>query len=218
MNLTTVLDFFNQWGILGVMLFFVAFAIVNYITSWKPYFEKRHEKYASEDTHAKSLKARKEKVLLVKEVMKDLVDRTDADRAIVFEYHNGGANLTGLQFLHMTPTIQQNKLGVDELTDQFNNMLLSAIPHFINRIDKEGIVWYDDIKELKSVFPGMYKELTDDGFKSIVVCPLQGINTPIGFIILGFMSEHKVTKEFITGDLSKKSQQISTLLDFTNVE
>ena len=106
MNLTTVLDFFNQWGILGVMLFFVAFAIVNYITSWKPYFEKKHEKYANEDTHAKSLKARKEKVLLVKEVMKDLVDRTDADRAIVFEYHNGGANLTGLQFLHMTPTIQ----------------------------------------------------------------------------------------------------------------
>ena len=150
--------------------------------------------------------------------MKDLVDRTDADRAIVFEYHNGGANLTGLQFLHMTPTIQQNKLGIDELTDQFNNMLLSAIPHFINRIDKEGIVWYDDIKELKSVFPGMYKELTEDGFKSVVVCPLQGINTPIGFIILGFMSEHKVTKEFITGDLSKKSQQISTLLDFTNVE
>lgn len=97
-------------------------------------------------------------------------------------------------------------------------MLLSAIPHFINRIDKEGIVWYDDIKELKSVFPGMYKELTEEGFKSVVVCPLQGINTPIGFIILAFMSEHKVTKEFITGDLSKKSQQISTLLDFTNVK
>ena len=46
------------------------------------------------------------------------------------------------------------------------------VRNFINRIDKEGIVWYDDIKELKSVFPGMYKELTEDGFKSVVVCPL----------------------------------------------
>ena len=66
MNLTTVLDFFNQWGILGVMLFFIAFAIANYITSWKPevgdycvllHLDRSIKSLLSGDTNDKELKS-----------------------------------------------------------------------------------------------------------------------------------------------------------------
>jgi len=136
-----------------------------------------------------------------------------ADRAAVFEYHNGGYNLTGLPFLHFSLCIQKNKLGVDELSKDFDNVLVSSVPEFINNLDKNVIYFLKDLSELKLIFPRLYRELEEDGMKEVVFCRLEGADDSIGFLMLSFKEECTLSQTKVTKELLKKTQKMSALLD-----
>jgi len=82
-----------------------------------------------------------------------------ADKAAIFEYHNGGYNLTGMPFMHFSLTIQRNQLGVEELSKDFDNVLVSSVPDFIHSLDSNDIYYVDKIENLKNTFPRIFREL-----------------------------------------------------------
>jgi hypothetical protein len=50
-------------------------------------------------------KLRKDSIFKINRVLTELMHKTHADHAALFEYHNGGYNLTGMPFLHFSLSI-----------------------------------------------------------------------------------------------------------------
>jgi hypothetical protein len=50
-------------------------------------------------------KIRKDSIFKINRVLTELMQKTHADHAALFEYHNGGYNLTGMPFLHFSLSI-----------------------------------------------------------------------------------------------------------------
>ena len=50
-------------------------------------------------------KRRKDSIFKINRILTELMQKTQADHVALFEYHNGGYNLTGLPFLHFTLSI-----------------------------------------------------------------------------------------------------------------
>ena len=55
-----------------------------------------------EQKHQKGLKDRKQKTNIINNKLAQILINTLSDRAIVFEYHNNGANMSGLPFVHVS--------------------------------------------------------------------------------------------------------------------
>jgi hypothetical protein len=80
-------------------------------------------------------KVRKDSVFKVNRLLTELLQKTSADRVALFEYHNGGYNLTGMPFLHFSLSICRNNYGVDDLSKDFNDILVSSVPDFVKELD-----------------------------------------------------------------------------------
>lgn len=158
-------------------------------------------------------KLRKEGIFKVNKLLTELMQKTQADHVALFEYHNGGYNLTGLPFLHFTLSIQRNNYGVEELHKDFNNVLVSSVPEFIKEVDRNDVYYVDDIQVLESMFPRLYKELKQDNTQEVLFCCLEGIDDEIGFLMLSFKSPLGMRRKKVQKELFKKVQKISTLLD-----
>lgn len=208
-----ILERFGIIGIIGVAVFVLIFKFSDKL------IVKLAERIADGKIHLnknQSRRQRKESIFKCNRLIGELMHKLDADRAAVFEYHNGGYNLTGLPFLHFSLCIQKNKLGVDELSKDFDNVLVSSVPEFINQLDKEVISFIKNIDDLQYVFPRLHRELVEDGMKEVIFCRLEGADDSIGFLMLSFKEESTLTQAKITKELIKKTQKMSVLLDGKN--
>ncbi len=161
-------------------------------------------------------KVRKDSAFKVNRLLTELLQKTSADRVALFEYHNGGYNLTGMPFLHFSLSICRNNYGVDDLSKDFNDILVSAVPDFVKELDTSDIIC-QSVQPLKTTFPRLYKELVEDGVNQVVFCNIEGIDDPVGILMLTFKTmdtniTHKIKKEVF-----KKAQKISTLLDYKKI-
>lgn len=161
---------------------------------------------------------RKDSIFKTNRVITELMQKTHADHAALFEYHNGGYNLTGMPFLHFSLSIQRNSIGVEELSKDFDNVLVSSVPDFIREIDSNDIYYVNDIKILESIFPRLYRELEEDGMKEALFCNIQGLDDEVGFILLSFKESVGSRRKKINKELFKKVQKISTLLDLKRLK
>ena len=161
---------------------------------------------------------RKDSVFKINRVITELMQKTHADHAALFEYHNGGYNLTGMPFLHFSLSIQRNNIGVDELSKDFDNVLVSSVPDFIREIDCNDIYYVNDIQILESTFPRLYRELKEDNMKEVVFCNIQGLDDEVGFLLLSFKESIGSRRKKINKELFKKVQKISTLLDLKRLK
>lgn len=161
---------------------------------------------------------RKDSVFKINRVITELMQKTHADHAALFEYHNGGYNLTGMPFLHFSLSIQRNSIGVEELSKDFDNVLVSSVPDFIREIDSNDIYYINDIKILEPIFPRLYRELQEDEMKEVLFCNIQGLDDEVGFILLSFKEPIGSRRKKINKELFKKVQKISTLLDLKRLK
>lgn len=213
-----LLELLERYGITGAIIIAVGILIFKFGNKLAESLAQRIAEGKLNIHHLSARKARKDSIFKVNRLLAELMQKLNADRVAIFEYHNGGYNLTGLPFLHVSLSVQRNKLGVDELSKDFDNILVSSIPDFINDIDKNVIHFVPDIEELKPLFPRLYRELIGDEMSSAIFCSLEGINDQIGFLMLSFKQPIEQSKSKVTKELIKKTQKISTLLDYKNVK
>lgn len=158
-------------------------------------------------------KRRKDSIFKINRILTELMQKTQADHVALFEYHNGGYNLTGLPFLHFTLSIQRNNYGVQELSKDFDNVLVSSVPDFIREVDCNDFYYVEDIQQLEHTFPRLYKELKKDDAKEAMFSCIEGIDDEVGFLLLSFKEPLGTRKKKVKKELFKKIQKISTLLD-----
>lgn len=214
---TLILQFLDVYGIPGAIIIVLSILVVKFAGKFLDAIavSAANGKFRLPST---SRKIRKESIAKVNKVLTELMQKTWADRVALFEYHNGGYNLTGMPFLHFSLAIQRNNLGVDTLSKDFDNVLVSSVPEFIGEIDHNDIYYVDDVKKLKPIFPRLYSELHEDNMVEAVFCCVEGVDDEVGFLMLAFKRPMGARQQKVYKELFKKVQKISTLLDLKKIK
>lgn len=213
-----ILEVLNQYGIVGSIIILLTILVFKFADQLIKLLTEKALKGQHIFTSF-SRKQRKESIFKINRLLTELINKIQADRAAIFEYHNGGYNLTGLPFLHFSLSVQRNRLGVDELSKDFDNVLVSAVPDFIEQLNRTDICYMEDVSDLKDTFPRLYRELDEDQIKSVVFCNLEGVDDEVGFLMLAFKSPKPVlNKRKIQRELFKKAQKISSYLDYKHLK
>lgn len=208
-SLTHLLD---AYGIVGMIMLTLLILVVKFGNKLVEVLADRTAK-GEIKLPSNKRKMRKDSIFKVNRLLTELMQKTQADHVALFEYHNGGYNLTGLPFLHFTLAIQRNNYGVEELSKDFDNVLVSSVPDFIREVDCNDLFYVDDLKQLEPIFPRLYKELKKGEAKEAIFCCIEGVDDEIGFLLLSFKESLGCRKRKVQKELFKKVQKISTLLD-----
>lgn len=207
-----IINFFEKygfWGLFGTLIILSAYKFGDrFLIKLSESILNRSEY----KTKQLKRKRRKESIFAVNEILKDIMNNFDTDRISIFEYHNGGSNLSSLPFFHFSITMQINKIGVDDLNKDFDNLHISSVPDFIYNLDKQEY-YYATVDELKNIFPKLYKDLYVNDIKEVLFANIEGSNDPIGFIMICFKQPNKINKKQLEKTLSKKIQKLAINLD-----
>lgn len=208
-----ILQMLETHGVMGMLILTLFILVVKFGNKFVDLVADKAVKGDLKFPVDKKRKLRKDSIFKVNKLLTELMQRTQAGHVALFEYHNGGYNLTGMPFLHFTLSIQRNNYGVEELNKDFNNILVSSVPDFIREVDRNDIYYVDDIKQLEPMFPRLYKELKACNTEEVIFCCLEGIDDEIGFLMLSFTTPLGNRRKKVQKQLFKIVQKVSTLLD-----
>jgi len=123
----------------------------------------------------------------VRQLAYHLLNEFEADRVSIFEYHNGGKSVAGVNFKKCSNTYEATAKGIDEIYNEQQNLPISV--NFLwNKLlmDKKPIL-ISDIKTLEQTDHTIYETLNSQGVKSYYSRLITDYNSkPIGFIIITF--------------------------------
>jgi hypothetical protein len=119
-----------------------------------------------------------------------LLNEFEADRVSIYEYHNGGKSVAGVNFKKCSNTYEATGKGMDEIYNEQQNLPISV--NFLwNKllIDKKPIL-ISDIHSLEEKDNTIYQILDSQGIKSYYSRLILNYNfIPIGFIIITYYNK-----------------------------
>lgn len=149
----------------------------------------------------------------VKDILQELSEDTDADRAIVFEYSNGTTNLVGLPFLYTSAVAEVNIPELDPISPRYQKINLAILSGFIHKLEDEGSIYIEDFDKIKSEFPILHELLKPSLSRSMLFYALQGVDEVIGFVVI-MKVEGPLEKKHSLTEIAKSAQLISSMLNF----
>ncbi|MFP4448493.1 MAG: hypothetical protein ACLFPH_07135 [Bacteroidales bacterium] len=122
----------------------------------------------------------------------NLLQKYDACRAYVFEYHNYDRRLKPIPFLYASNTYEvvTTRRNVTSEKDNLQNIPINCVDWWIKRLAEDRKVFFDDIDKIKEKDMEAYKILKDQQISSIICVSLLDFRSiPIGFVGLDYCSE-----------------------------
>lgn len=119
-----------------------------------------------------------------------LRETLDADRAFVFEMHNGNANISGLHFIYVDMTYDEPTSGYEKVMKEYLNMRTSNYPWIGDIYQKH--YWFGKIEELKDIDPEIYFRLLKDGTKYIGLIMIDDNSAPNGILGISYYNEEGI--------------------------
>lgn len=224
--LTYVMNTFGYWpATTFLILSFVPLLSLVYVSFIKTSFgkvldQKFSEKIEEEKAiHKEGNRLRKQFTKNVHEILDELAEQTEADRAVVFEFSNGTSNLVGLPFLFMSAAAEVVTHMATSVSTNYQRMNISIAASFLTSLEEEGLIYVKDITEIQTEFPVLTHFLKKDDVKSALFYILQGVDEPIGFIALSTTdaSGKILNKDAAILETAKAAQKISTLINFNEL-
>lgn len=126
----------------------------------------------------------------VQQLTYHLLSEFDADRISVYEYHNGGKTITGIDFKKCSNTYEAVGIGIEERYNEHQNIPISV--NFLwNKLlmDKKPI-YISDISSLEQTDNTIFQILKSQGIKSYYSRLINDYNgKPIGFMIIKYYTK-----------------------------
>ena len=146
--------------------------------------------------------------------LKKLVYILNAERAFIFELHNGKKNTSGLpfRFADMTYEVVNEDKPVDKVAMNFQDIPLTLYiyPHYLQK-QKIMIGTVEEIEKIDKDYAGHIKEI---GGKYLGMIYLNNGGTPIGFLCVSYHDLNNVpSKEVIKNKLTEYGNMLIQLLD-----
>ena len=88
----------------------------------------------------------------------------------------------------------------------------------LSKIHNQGYFEIGNIDSVKTQFPKLYKLLLISDAKSAVFYTIEGVESPIGIIIILYKNPRKFNKNNYDSYISSQIQKLSTLLDYPNLK
>jgi hypothetical protein len=132
----------------------------------------------------------------VQQLIYHLLNEFDADRISVYEFHNGGKTITGINFKKCSNTYEAVGLNIEEKNKGQQNLPIS-VNYLWNKllIDKKPIN-ITNISLLKETDKTIYQTLNMQKIKSYYARLINDYNgNPIGFIIIKFYDKNIILNE-----------------------
>jgi hypothetical protein len=124
-----------------------------------------------------------------------LLQNYGAERVSIYEFHNGGRNLAGIEFKKCSNTYEAVSLEIKPIIKEMQNLPLSINPLWNKILVTRGDIEIPSVENLQDTFLKAYLETQSiKTYYSTIL--LDYDNSPIGFITLEYYKNSKeLTKE-----------------------
>ena len=189
----------------------IALSIINYKDIIKIGYEIVTQ--VEDDQHTKLMQHRLEIDPEMNAMLKELCDKTGADAAFIFEFHNGSNNLSGLPFFYMDMTYEYIAADDKPLygVNAWKNIPIAGYP-FITNYYKEGF-FIGSVEDVEAQDKALKYKLLSQGTEKIGVMIMHGAKHPIGVIGISTGKDFKVCDTEIESLLIKYTQKVLLKLD-----
>ena len=217
-------DKYGYWNLTKLVLF-VAFAIAVLLLAknfGENYSFERQKEAMTEVIeqnnqqmfieHNEQMQIRRDIKPLVTDLWKNTLNEMDADRAFIFELHNGSNNTAGLPFIHCTMTYEETARNIEPIDEDYQNLSLTrfSFPEYLHEHD----LWFGTVEEFADIDKKLASRMQNNGATYLVITTIRSENSEIGYFGFTYCNnkEHKHDKdmmEFIVHTV----QNLSKLLD-----
>lgn len=217
-------DKYGYWNLTKLVLF-VAFAIAVLLLAknfGENYSFERQKEVMTEVIeqnneqmfieHNEQMQIRRDIKPLVTDLLKNTLNEMDADRAFIFELHNGSNNTAGLPFIHCTMTYEETARDIEPIDEDYQNLSLTrfSFPEYLHNHD----LWFGTVEEFADIDKKLASRMQNNGATYLVITTIRSENSEIGYFGFTYCNnkEHKHDKdmmEFIVHTV----QSLSKLLD-----
>ena len=217
-------DKYGYWNLIKLVLF-VAFTITllflakNFGENYS--FERQKEAISEvmdQNTqqlfieHAEQMQIRRNIKPMVTDLLKSTINEMDADRAFVFELHNGSNNTAGLPFIHCTMTYEETARNIDPIDEDYQNLSLSrfSFPEYLHKHN----LWFGTIEEFENIDKKIASRMKHNGATYLVITTIRSDDSEIGYFGFTYCDgkKHKDNKEMMEF-MVHVVQKLSKLLD-----
>ena len=217
-------DKYGYWNLIKLVLF-VAFTITllflakNFGENYS--FERQKEAISEvmdQNTqqlfieHAEQMQIRRNIKPMITDLLKSTINEMDADRAFVFELHNGSNNTAGLPFIHCTMTYEETARNIDPIDEDYQNLSLSrfSFPEYLHKHD----LWFGTIEEFENIDKKIASRMKHNGATYLVITTIRSDDSEIGHFGFTYCDgkKHKDNKEMMEF-MVHVVQKLSKLLD-----
>ena len=149
---------------------------------------------------------------LVTELLKNTINEMNADRAFVFELHNGSNNTAGLPFIHCTMTYEETARNIEPIDEDYQNLSLTrfSFPEYLHKHD----LWFGTVEEFADIDKKLASRMQNNGATYLVITTIRSENSEIGYFGFTYCNnkEHKHDKDMMEC-IVHTVQNLSKLLD-----
>lgn len=149
------------------------------------------------------------------------IQKSDFDcfNVLLLNYHNSQKSLQGFRYLYLNCITESPKGIIDEPLKQYwNNLEYIYYEEELTRIRNNGYLRVEHIDSIKTLFPKLYKKLLVCDAKAAAFYPIEGINSPIGMVVVLYKQPKKYSLGFYNKNVAPWIQKLSTILDYQNVK
>jgi len=150
----------------------------------------------------------------IDKILQDILLETNASRASLVQYHNGGKGINQQAFLKMSMTNEKTQLGVKSIMSECKDQFRSALGYFINDINETGHCCIFDRDEIKNIDIGMYELMIVHNVEA--KCGY-GIHNEDGLVIayigIEFEDKTKADKDTIRKSFMEHYREVERLLN-----
>ena len=143
----------------------------------------------------------------------------DCYNVLLLNYHNSQKSLQGFRYLYLNCITESPKGLEDEsLKPYWNNLEYIYYEGELTRIRNNGYLRIENIDSIRNTFPKLYKKLLVCDAKAAAFYPIEGINSPIGMVIVLYKHPKDYSLGFYNKNVAPWIQKLSTVLDYQNVK
>lgn len=156
----------------------------------------------------------------INDILWDLMNVYNAQRAVVIEFHNSKENLNGLSFIWYDVQYEKQQKGINAISTQAKNIQASNILPIIKRVGKEKsntiLLNKEDIENLYNESTVLYSHLKELKIDHVIYSGLYSDdNRLIGLVALEYHEGYPFHEDLINlFDIKAKTSKISQLLQF----
>lgn len=191
-----ILNFVNKFGVPLVITAIVLWGAFRMMNIYIDDFERKRKQSKDKQRHDKLIEVRRNINKSVNTALERVLLKTGADRVFVFEYHNGGTNLTGLPFLKMSNTYEVVDVGIIPQRFNLEGMSIALFAGLMTEIMVNSPVVIKEAEKDPSLQAICYETLAIQNIHTCVLMRITDIHGKIvGYCGVDFVREDKQLDE-----------------------